>query len=37
MAVQKKAKKGATNRGGTRGPADVPSFFRINVEVGETR
>ena len=34
MAAQKKAKTDATKKGDARGPADVPSLFRINVEVG---
>src|SRR5215470_4138327 len=34
MAAQQKAKTGATNEGGARRQADVPSLFRINVEVG---
>ena len=34
MAAQKKAKAGATKQSSVRGPADVPSLFRINVEVG---
>jgi hypothetical protein len=35
MAAQKKAKRDATKDGGTRWPADVPSLFRLNVEVGD--
>ena len=35
MAAQKKAKTDATKKGDARGPADVPSLFRINVEVGD--
>ena len=35
MAGQKKAKRDGTKEGGARGPADVPSLFRINVEVGD--
>ena len=34
MAAQKKGKKGTTKASGARKPADVPSLFRINVEVG---
>jgi predicted enzyme related to lactoylglutathione lyase len=35
MAARKKAKTDATKKGDARGPADVPSLFRINVEVGD--
>src|SRR5262249_62317590 len=35
MAAQKKTKTDATKEGGARGPAGVPSLFRINVEVGD--
>jgi len=34
MAVEKKAKTDARKKRGARTPADVPSLFRINVEVG---
>jgi hypothetical protein len=34
MAAQKRPRSDATKDRGTRGPADVPSLFRINVEVG---
>src|SRR5271170_8449517 len=34
MASGKKAESGTRRRGGSRTPADVPSLFRINVEVG---
>jgi len=34
MAATKKATTGATKEGSARRPADVPSLFRINVEVG---
>jgi hypothetical protein len=34
MAARKKAKTEATKASDVRGPADVPSLFRINVEVG---
>ena len=34
MAGQKKAKTEATRKNGGRSPDDVPSLFRINVEVG---
>ena len=34
MAAQKKGKKDATKASGVRRPADVPSLFRLNVEVG---
>ena len=34
MAATKKAKTGATKEVSARRPADVPSLFRINVEVG---
>jgi hypothetical protein len=34
MAAQKKATTDGTKRSGVRRPADVPSLFRINVEVG---
>ena len=35
MAAQKKAKTDATKKGDARESADVPSLFRINVEVGD--
>jgi len=34
MAVEKKAKTDARQKSGARRPVDVPSLFRINVEVG---
>ena len=34
MAAQKKAKADGTKPSGVHGQADVPSLFRINVEVG---
>ena len=34
MADEKKTKSKATKKSGTDKPADVPSFFRMNVEVG---
>jgi hypothetical protein len=34
MAVEKKAKTDARKKSGARKPADAPSLFRINVEVG---
>ena len=35
MAAQKKTKTDATKKGDAGGSADVPSLFRINVEVGD--
>jgi hypothetical protein len=35
MAARKKAKTEGTKTGGARGTDDVPSLFRINVEVGD--
>ena len=35
MSKEKKSEKAAIEKGGGHKPDDVPSLFRINVEVGE--
>ena len=35
MTETKKTKKVPTKKSGARGPLDVPSLFRINIEVGD--